>query len=265
MNWLFRFFLLIGVLVVIALFSALLAPYFVNWERFTAEFEKQATRLVGQPVRVGGSSNLRLLPLPFISFEDLEVGRNEDGTPLMTVERFSLNAELFPFLSGEVRIVEMAMLRPRVNLKVAENGTIAWTSPQSLPLDPEQINIEKLSIVDGSMLVDGLAGGRQLGISNIKGELSARSVLGPWRIDVNADIEGVGSRLKISTGTFQPNERSIRLKVEANRDDQPYRLLLDGPVKLDNDVLNWTGEFSLTPFSAQRLADMVRPVPPLPV
>ena len=40
MNWLFRFFVFLGSLVVIALFSALLAPYFVNWEQFTSEFEK---------------------------------------------------------------------------------------------------------------------------------------------------------------------------------------------------------------------------------
>ena len=118
MNWLFRIFVLTGLVVVIALFAALLAPpYFVNWERFTADFETQASRIIGQPVKVGGKTNLRLLPLPFVSFENLDVGENSDGSPLMTVERFSLNMELFPFLSGEVRIVEMAMLRPKGELE----------------------------------------------------------------------------------------------------------------------------------------------------
>ncbi|MGI9351835.1 MAG: AsmA-like C-terminal region-containing protein [Rhizobiaceae bacterium] len=265
MNWLFRFFVFLGSLVVIVLFSALLAPYFINWEQFTTRFEQQASRLVGQPVKVGGQSNLRLLPLPFISFEDLEVGRNEDGSPLMTVERFSLNAELFPFLSGEVRIVEMAMMRPQVNLKVAENGTIAWTQRQELPVNPEQINIEKLSITNGSVIVDGLAGKRRLTLENIAGNLSARSVLGPWRIDANADIEDVPTELKISTGTFQQNEKSIRLKIEASRFDQPYRISLDGPVKLRDQILNWNGEFSLTPFSDANVSEMARPVQPLPV
>ena len=90
MNLLFRFFLLLGILVVIALFSALFAPYFVNWERFTQNFEAQATRLIGQPVKVGGETNIRLLPLPYISFEDLEVGQEQrrisvdDGRPFFT-------------------------------------------------------------------------------------------------------------------------------------------------------------------------------------
>ncbi len=265
MNWLFRFFVLVGSLVVVALFSALLAPYFVNWERFTADFERQASRIVGQPVTVGGKSNLRLLPLPFVSFEELKVGQNEDGTPLMTVERFSLNMELFPFLSGEVRIVEMAMLRPKVNLKVADNGTIAWTSPQEVVVNPEQINIEKLSVENGSIIVDGLAGDRQLTFENIQGDLSARSVLGPWRIDASAEIDGNASDLKISTGTFQANERSVRLKIEATRRDQPYKLLMDGPVKLEKDVLNWGGQFHFAPYSQSRLAGFGSAAKPLPV
>ncbi|MEM7069353.1 MAG: AsmA family protein [Pseudomonadota bacterium] len=220
MIWLFRLFVFMGLLVVIALFSALLAPYFVNWERFTSNFEEQATRIVGQPVKVGGKSNLRLLPLPFISFENLDVGENEDGSPLMTVERFSLNMELFPFLSGEVRIVEMAMLRPKLNLKVSENGTVAWTTPQEAIVNPEQVNIEKLTVENGSIVLDGLAGGRTLNVSNIQGEISANSVLGPWRIAADAEIEGVSTVLKIQTGTFQDKEKSLRLKVDAVREDQ---------------------------------------------
>ena len=68
MNWLFRIFVFVGALIVLLLFSALFAPYFVDWERFTEEFEAETARIIGQPVSVGGKSNLRLLPLPYISF-----------------------------------------------------------------------------------------------------------------------------------------------------------------------------------------------------
>ncbi|MEM7290007.1 MAG: AsmA family protein, partial [Pseudomonadota bacterium] len=265
MNWLFRIFVGVGLLIVVALFSALLAPYFVNWERFTDEFEAQASRLVGQPVKVGGQSNLRLLPLPYISFEDLEVGRNADGSPLMTVEQFSLNAELFPFLSGEVRIVEMAMLRPRVNLKVEENGTIVWTSPRELLVAPAQVNIESLQIKDGSISLDGLAGGRNFKFEKIDGEITARSALGPWRIDASTELDGVSSSFKISTGTFQQSERSIRLKIEANRADQPYTIMLDGPIRLQEEVLNWAGDFSVVPFTDAKLGRLQTRLEPLPV
>ncbi|MEL7429588.1 MAG: AsmA family protein, partial [Pseudomonadota bacterium] len=168
----FRTFILLGAFLVLLLFVALLAPYWIDWKQFTREFETEASRVIGQPVKVGGSSNLRLLPLPYISFEDLEVGRNSDGSPLMTVERFSLNAELFPFLSGEVRIVEMEMRQPHINLQIEENGTVAWTSPSEPVVDLAQVKIEKLTVIDGSAELSGFSGGRTLAVEGLRAEFS---------------------------------------------------------------------------------------------
>jgi len=188
MNLLFRLFILLGSLVVLLLFAALIVPYFIDWDEFTSEFETQASRVVGQEVKVGGKTNLRLLPLPYLSFEDLQVGKNNDGSPLMTVEQFSFNAELLPFLSGQVRIIEMSMQAPKVNLQVAEDGTIAWTNPKEYLVNPEQVNIEKLNIKNGSIFVTGLVGERSLQVDNIQGDVSAKSILGPWRIEADANI-----------------------------------------------------------------------------
>ena len=249
MNILFRVFVLLGSIVVIALFSALLAPFFIDWDEFTSEFEAQATKIVGQPVRVGGETNLRILPLPYLSFQDLEVGANADGTPLMTVEQFAFSAELFPFLSGEVKIVEMSMDRPEVNLQVSEQGKIAWTNPSEFVVNPEQIRIEKLRVENGSIVVSGLVGERTLHVEKISADIDARSVIGPWRIEADAEVEGVASKLRISTGTFQ-DDQSLRLKIEGTRLDQPYKLVLDGPVSLDNDILAWGGNFRISPILA---------------
>lgn len=264
MNLLFRLFIFLGSLVVILLFGALIAPYFINWDEFTSDFEKQASLVIGQEVKVGGKTNLRLLPLPFLSFEDLQVGKNIDGSPLMTVDQFSFNAELLPFLSGEVRILEMSMQRPKVNLQVSENGKIAWTNPKEFLVDPEQVNIEKLNIQNGSILVAGLVGNRSLQIENIQGNLNAKSIVGPWRIDADANVEGIESQIKIATGTFQ-EDGSMRLKMDLNRKDRPYNLLLDGPIKLQDDALSWNGEFRISQFVKSQIEEMDIPIEPLPV
>jgi len=264
MNFLFRLFVFLGSVVVVALFSALIAPYFINWDKFTNEFEAQASRVAGQEVRVGGKTSLRILPLPFLSFEDLQVGRNADGSPLMTVERFSLNAELLPFLSGEVRIVDMTMLRPALNLQVAEDGTVPWTSPTEQIINPELVNIENLEIQNGSVLVTGLTGDKSLRLENIQGDFQANSMIGPWRINATADVDGIASEIKASTGTMQ-EDGSMRLKLDLNRPDEPYQLTLDGPVRLENEALSWVGNFRVLPFPPSRVAEMDDPREPLPV
>ncbi len=264
MNILFRLFILLGSLVVALLFVALIAPYFIDWDKFTSEFEAEASRVVGQEVKVGGKTNLRLLPLPSLSFEDLQIGKNVDGSPLMTVDRFSFKAELFPFLSGQVRIVEMSMLQPKVNLQVAEDGTIAWTNPREFVVNPDQVKIEKLNVYGGAIFVTGLVGNRSFELENIQADLSAKSILGPWKIDADANVEGVPSQIKIASGIFQ-TDGSMRLKMDLNRKDQPYNLLLDGPVKLQNNALSWNGEFRISPFAKAQVEEMSNQIEPLPV
>jgi len=45
---------------IIALIAALVGPYFVDWNRFRPQFEAEAARVVGAPVRVSGALDARL-------------------------------------------------------------------------------------------------------------------------------------------------------------------------------------------------------------
>ena len=45
----------IAVAIILALIAALVGPHFVDWNEHRAYFEAEATKLVGQPVRIGGA------------------------------------------------------------------------------------------------------------------------------------------------------------------------------------------------------------------
>ena len=92
--------LIVGGVVVVALFAALLAPFFIDWTSFRQDFEREASRIMGRPVTVHGSVDARLIPFPSVTLNDVRVGAPEDGKPLVEVARFSMDAELAPFLSG---------------------------------------------------------------------------------------------------------------------------------------------------------------------
>ena len=44
---------------IIALVAALIGPYFIDWNQFRPQFETEATRVIGAPVRVGGELEVR--------------------------------------------------------------------------------------------------------------------------------------------------------------------------------------------------------------
>ena len=52
----YRLFVAIGGFIVLVLFTALIAPYFVDWTSYKKQFELQTSRIIGQKVEVLGQS-----------------------------------------------------------------------------------------------------------------------------------------------------------------------------------------------------------------
>ena|GEM_PF-1519297 len=234
-------------MVVTALFTALIAPYFIDWTAHKQKFEEQASLIFGQPVKVGGGANLIILPLPSVSFGDLQVGENTDGTPLLSIKQFSAKLELIPFLSGEVRVVDMTLDSPILNLQVNENGSIEWTNRKITLVNPKQVTLNKVKIRDAKINITGLAGGRNFHGDAINGEMNAKSLYGPWAFEARGNIEGIDTAFGVSTGRLQ-DTGNIRLKLSVQRADQPYKIFLDGPVGIENELLSWKGKFKFSPI-----------------
>lgn len=246
-------------MIVIALFTALIAPRFIDWSSYKQDFERETSRIIGQSVEVLGETNVSILPLPSVTFGGLAIGKNADGTPLMTVDQFALDIELMPMLKGEVSIVELNLVRPRINLVVDENGAIAWTNRHELAVDPENIKLENFNVTNGEIKIHGLAGGRTLSLEQLDGKISAKSLYGPWRIDADGYVGSKRASINISTGHLQ-DDGSIRIRLGAQQAELPYKMTLDGEVKIDNDVLRWQGDYQV---SAQKVENKQKQ--PLPI
>ena len=54
----------IGFAIILALATALIGPFFVDWNGYRAIVESQASQAIGAPVHVSGPISLRLLPTP---------------------------------------------------------------------------------------------------------------------------------------------------------------------------------------------------------
>jgi len=64
----------VSIAIILALVAALVGPHFVDWTQYRATFEREATRLAGQPVRIGGAIDVRLLPTPSVQLGRVEIG-----------------------------------------------------------------------------------------------------------------------------------------------------------------------------------------------
>ena len=228
----------------LVLFAALVAPPFVDWTSYKADFEREASAILGRKVTVHGTATARLLPFPSVTFSDVSVDGGSGGRPAMTVETFSMDAELAPFLRGEVLIFDMRLVRPKAMIAVAADGTVDWAVRPSSPFDPSQVSIEKLTIEGGEIVLAHAAGGRDHVLSEINAAVSAKSLAGPWRLDGSARLDGLATRLALSTGKAGADGRiGLRLKL----DPQAYPLAIetDGTASLEKGAAGYEGRLRI--------------------
>ena len=244
-----RIFVIVGGLLVLLLTAALVVPPFVDWSGYRADFEREASRILGRPVKVAGDMNARLLPFPSVTFSDVRVGA--DAThPVMTLDRFSMDAELMPFLRGQVLIFDMRVERPHVSISLDKDGKVDWAIRPSTPLNPSQIKVERLSISDGAVTLHDLASGRVHEATGLSAVLSANSLAGPWQAQSSFSLGGRKLAVDLTSGEAKP-DGSLRLRARISPEAIPAAFETDGDIVLKDGRLNYAGDFSL------RSSDMV--------
>lgn len=239
-----RILVTLGGLLVVALFSALLAPLFVDWTSFRQNFEDQASQLLGKKVVVNGEVSARLLPFPSVTMEDVTVGSDIDGTPLIRVARFSLDAELAPFLSGEARIFDMRIEEPKARIRLRPDGTLDWLRGSRPSIPARTVVLERASITGGSIEFIDEQSGRNRVLSELDAALSARTLAGPWSVEGRAVLDGEAATFGLTTSEFSGAALPLRLRIDPEA--RPFDMLLEGELALEEGKPHYTGTFSST-------------------
>ena len=229
-----------------ALFAALIAPYFIDWSSYRTAFEAEASRIIGQPVKVRGDADARLVPFPSVTFSDVIVG--DEAQPAMTISRFSMDAELAPFLSGEVLIYDMRVEGPKAVVRVLEDGTLDWALKRKPTPPGDLVVLERVTIKDADITIIDEQNGRTHHLRDINAQVSAKSLSGPWTVEADGEIAGHHGGVSISTGIAQA-DGSIRMRVRAVPDAWPVLLETEGEAEIKDNKPLYDGLFTFTALS----------------
>ncbi|MEM9105030.1 MAG: AsmA family protein, partial [Pseudomonadota bacterium] len=237
-------FVFFGGLFVLALFAALIGPYFIDWSSYRQDFEREAGRILGQRVQVLGAADARLLPFPSVSFDNVIVGEGQDGRPMMTIEQFSMDVELAPFLSGEIRIFDMRINNPRGTLRLSSDGELDWALRNEKVLPGQVLTLESITVTNGQALIIDEQSDRQHLITDLDVKMSAKSIAGPWQMEGSGEIDGYRGDFEFQTGT-QLEENRIRLKSRILPAALPISMDLEGDLRIDNLKPLYEGTFDI--------------------
>jgi uncharacterized protein involved in outer membrane biogenesis len=238
-----RIFVAIGGLLVVALFAALLAPYFIDWTDFRRDFELQASRIIGKKVVVHGEVDARILPFPSVTLNDVRVGEDGSGEALVAAESFSMETELAPFLSGEALIYNMRIDKPKVRLKLTEDGTLDWVRTGTPEIPASTVVLEKVTISGGDIEFVDEQTGRNRHVTGLDMDLSAKTLAGPWKVSGKGALDGHSGSFVFSTSL--PDKGKLPLKLRLLPDSPAAVVELEGVLGLADFRPEYKGTFNI--------------------
>ena len=244
-----RAFVFLGGLLVLALLGALFAPYFIDWTAYRTDFERQASQILGRKVVVEGEAEARLLPFPSVTFGDVTV-LGDDGKALLTIARFRMDAELAPYLSGEIRIYSMTVDTPDIRVPVLADGTIDWVVERPAIPRGATVVLENVAVENGTVTVENGLTGRTHRLEDLNATLSAGSLAGP--VDGRGSIVVGGEVIAFSVGIGTLQEGGdLPVRIETANETLATSLTLDGNASLKDGRPGFSGSIAVT-----------RPLPP---
>lgn len=191
-----------------------------------------------------GEADARILPFPSVSFDNVVVGESKDGRPMMTVDRFSMDAELAPFLSGEIRIFDMRIENPKAIVRLSPTGELDWALRSQKSLPEDSLTFESITVSGGEALVVDEQNGREHWVRDLDMQMSAKSVTGPWYMEGDAEIDGYRSGFSLTTGARTEEDR-IRLKARVLPEALPVSVDLEGDLRIADLKPQYKGTFEL--------------------
>ncbi|TYO65298.1 AsmA family protein [Bradyrhizobium hipponense] len=227
---------------ILALLAALIGPYFIDWNQFRPQFEAEATRIIGVPVRVAGQLDARLLPAPTLRLRSLTFGGNNDLGRLRA-DKLDVEFSLSSLMRGEWRATELTVNGMAVDLGLDSRGRVDLPSTASGSFNLASLAIERLNLT-GRIALHDAASRSTLELSDIAFSGDVRSLAGAVRGDGNFTAAGTRYPFRISSGPSADGS-ATRLHLSIDPGERAIQADLEGVLAFDNRLPKFDGALTL--------------------
>lgn len=245
----------LAIALILALVAALVGPLVVDWGTYRALFEREATQLVGVPVKVTGSIDARLLPSPQLTLHDIAIG---EGAETVRARSLGIEFALGPLMRGEWRATEMHLAGPQVTLGLDAAGHVQAPN-LAVAFDPDALSIERVSVEDGKLTLTDAASGARLVLDKVWFNGEAKSLVGPFKGEGAVRVDGELYPYRISAGRYT-DENGLKLRLNVDPVARPLNIEVDGALALAGSTPRFDGNLSIArPVGIARGAQVTQP------
>jgi large subunit ribosomal protein L24 len=226
---------------IIALVAALIGPYFIDWNQFRPQFETEATRVIGAPVRVGGELDARLLPTPSLRLRSVVVGSAND-LGKVRADKLDVEFSLGSLMRGEWRATELTINGLALDLGLDPQGRIDWPASTG-KFSLGTLAIDRLNLTGRVALHDAASRGT-LELSDIAFSGDVRALAGSVRGDGNFMLSGARYPFRVSSGqSADGNGTRVHLNIDPGQ--RAWSADLDGVLSFEARAPRFEGALVL--------------------
>ncbi|MET0675899.1 MAG: AsmA-like C-terminal region-containing protein [Bradyrhizobium sp.] len=226
---------------IIALIAALVGPYFIDWNQLRPQFEAEASRIIGTPVRVGGKMDARLLPAPSLLLHTVAVGGAND-LGKVRADKLDVEFSLSSLMRGEVRATELTINGLSLDLGLDPRGRIDWPATSGT-LNLASLAIDRLNLT-GRVALHDAASRSTFELNDIAFSGDVRSLAGSIRGDGNFLYSGTRYPFRVSSGPG-PDGAGTRVHLNIDPGQRPLAIDLDGVLNFDARAPRFDGTMTL--------------------
>ena len=225
----------LAVLLFAAIAALLVAPSFVDLDRYRPVVAEKASALLGRPVTLAGPISLSLLPSPHLTIRDLRIANLPGGSAPEMVRAREVDAALsfWPLLAFQFDVTSARVVQPTILLERLPDGRPNWSLESVPPPDAAagsaptletavrsgavtgsgDVKIARLTIEDGT--VDYRASSGTIAVEHINLVLTGDAVAGPLHAEGGLTTFGATLAMTLDLGRFGGARVPVSLALKA--------------------------------------------------
>ena len=227
----------IGIAIILALGTALVGPYFINWDGYRPLIEAKAAEIIGAPVHITGPVAVSLLPTTSLRLEGVAIG--PAGSPLVTARKLAMELKPVSLMRGEFRIDQLALDGATATVRLDRNGKVE-VPVEALGFDADHVGIDRLTVSNGRIVLADAASGGHVALDDVSFKGEVRSLLGPLRGDGAFRADDHPYTFRIGAG-HRGDDGGLRLRLAVEAPVAAVSFETEGTMWVDNGAPRYEG------------------------
>lgn len=241
-KWLLGLVAFVAVLLVLAV---ILLPMFFDPNEHKPQIQTAIAENIGREVKLNGPIEWSVFPWVAINLSEVTVANEAGfkGDYLAEIEKVSVRVKVLPLLKKQIKVGQVELQQPVINLQIAKSGKSNWqsitehmeqVSSDSEPSSsgPTDLEIRGISISDGTLKYADGAADLRIQMNELSFESEAIKAGSPTEMSVNSRVE------------IAAQELNGQLKTTWLAKD----LTSDAGMSLDFSALNFDGSLGAIPL-----------------